>query len=45
MKSLTFIEIDVPEFDASNAGEKRVMPGLAFNFDSNALLGLSLIHI
>jgi hypothetical protein len=39
MRALTFIEVDVPEFSAANAGEKTVVPGLKFDFEAGSVLG------
>jgi hypothetical protein len=39
MRALTFVEIDVPEFSATNAGEKTVVPGLKFDFETGSILG------
>jgi hypothetical protein len=41
MKSLTYIEIDLPEFSSSDRGEKRVVPGIEYDFETNSLLGWS----
>lgn len=38
MKSLIYIEVDVPEFAAIEGGEKDVIAGLEFDFETNSVL-------
>jgi hypothetical protein len=39
MKSLTYIEVDVPEFGDADLVGKQVVPGLEYDFDEGAALG------